>query len=137
MPVLTRRTQVSRLKAERMLANVIEAAEQCGILALPEIKPEIRFQEWLRALPAAQLLVFCDEDADIADPVEMLRKQEVDSGVVVLVGPEGGFDPAEREALLARKNTCRISLGPRILRADTAAVAALAIIQTLLGDWRA
>lgn len=136
VPVLTRRTQVSRLKAERLQANVIEAAEQCGVLALPEIRPEIRFPEWLKALPAGQLLVFCDEDAEPADPVTLLRGHAGHQGIVVLVGPEGGFDPAEREALLARENSCRISLGPRILRADTAAVAALAVVQTALGDWR-
>lgn len=136
VPVLTRRTQVSRLKAERLQANVIEAAEQCGILSLPEIRPEIRFSEWLKTLPANQLLVFCDEDAPPDDPVTLLRKQGGKEGITVLVGPEGGFDATEREALLAHNNLCRISLGPRILRADTAAVAALAIVQSALGDWR-
>lgn len=136
VPVITQRTQVSRLKEERLTANAVEAAEQCGILALPVIEPEVKLAVFLRQLPPEELLVFCDEDADIADPVAALRGQPAANGITVLVGPEGGFTGEEREALLKHPRLCRISLGPRILRADTAAVAALAIAQVALGDWR-
>lgn len=135
-PVITRRSQVSRLKPERLLANAIEAAEQCGILTIPDILPEMRLAEWLAHLPGDTLLVFADEDAAPADPVTALQAAEPAARIALIVGPEGGFEPEERARLVARPLTCRISLGPRILRADTAAVAALAAIQIALGDWR-
>jgi len=89
----------------------------------------------------ARLLVFCDEDAELKDPVEALAAARRDAGggpppLAVLVGPEGGFAAAERAALIRLPNVVRLALGPRILRADTAAVAALALIQGVLGDWR-
>ena len=135
-PVTTRHTQASRLNVERMRANVIEAAEQCGVLVIPEIPPETRLPQALDALPADRLVVFCDEDAPLADPVAALTAAPPARGVALVIGPEGGFDPAERDAILARPAICRLSLGPRILRADTAAVAALAVIQAVRGDWR-
>lgn len=133
-PVMTRRTQPSRINLDRMRANVVEAAEQCGIINLPTVEAEMPLDKALAALIPGTTLVFCDEDADKANPIAAL--QDVKPGpIAVLIGPEGGFDPAEREMLLARDNTVRISLGPRILRADTAAVAALAVIQAACGDW--
>jgi 16S rRNA (uracil1498-N3)-methyltransferase len=139
-PVLTRHTHVERLNLERMEANAIEAAEQCGILALPRIAPPIRLDALLAAWPDDRLLIFCDEDAADADPLPALQAARAagteGQSLAVLVGPEGGFDATERRDLLARRNTVRLSLGPRILRADTAAVAALALIQAILGDWR-
>jgi 16S rRNA (uracil1498-N3)-methyltransferase len=137
-PLLTRRTQVSRINADRMRANVIEAAEQCGVLAVPEVREERRFEAWLSALPPTVPIVFCDEDAETHDPVRALQQTQTPQGTptVLLIGPEGGFDPAERAALLSRESVVRLSLGPRILRADTAAVAALALVQAVLGDWR-
>jgi 16S rRNA (uracil1498-N3)-methyltransferase len=134
-PVLTRRTQVSRFNLDRLQANAVEAAEQCGILALPEIRPELPLADALDALAPERLLVFCDEDAGRANPIAALDGAEAAGGLAVLIGPEGGFDPAERERILARPNTLRLSLGPRILRADTAAVAALALVQAVCGDW--
>ncbi len=138
-PVLTRRTQVSRLNLDRLRANAIEAAEQCGILGLPEVRPEARLDRALAALAAGTLLVFCDEDAPTGNPVDILRAAMAGRAtappVAVVVGPEGGFDPEERRMLAARADVVRLSLGPRILRADTAAVAALAIVQSTLGDW--
>lgn len=134
-PVLTRRTQTSRVNLERMRANAIEAAEQCGVISLPEISPEAPLDKALAGLAPETTLVFCDEDAPIADPVEALRSV-APGPLAVLIGPEGGFDEAERAMLVARENVVRISLGPRILRADTAAVAALAIVQGVCGDWR-
>lgn len=134
-PVLTRRTQVTRINQGRMRANVVEAAEQCGVLAVPEVHEPLRFDAWLETWPADRSLVFCDEDAPVSDPLAALR--DIDAGRTALViGPEGGFHPLEREALMSRIQVRRISLGPRILRADTAAVAALAIVQASAGDWR-
>ncbi len=142
IPVLTRRTQVRRVNGERLRANAIEAAEQCGLLNVPEIFDARSLEDWLDSLAAGRLLIFCDEDAEIADPIAALRGAlaagEPRRGMAsasVLIGPEGGFEPAERERILRRPKVSRISLGPRILRADTAAVAALALVQAVLGDW--
>ena len=133
-PVLTRRTQVSRLNLDRMRANAVEAAEQCGILALPEIRSECALEAALDALEPERLLVFCDEAMAQQSPVAALAGVKP-GPLAVLIGPEGGFDDAERRRILARPATLAISLGPRILRADTAAVAALALVQAVLGDW--
>ena len=136
-PVITTRTQTARVNLERMRANAIEAAEQCGILSLPQIAPEQPLAKALAAMPANRLLIFCDEDAPVADPLAALRAAAASqpASIAVLIGPEGGFDDSERALLLRRPNTLRLSLGPRVLRADTAAVAALAIVQAALGDW--
>lgn len=133
-PVLTRRTQVSRLNLDRLQANAVEAAEQCGILSLPEIRPECALDAALDALEPERLLVFCDEAMAQESPLATLSAARP-GPCAVLIGPEGGFDEAERARINARPNTLRISLGPRILRADTAAVAALALVQAVLGDW--
>ena len=134
-PVLTRHGQVARVNAERMLANAIEAAEQCGILSLPSIEPPVSLARLLAAWDPARRLVFCDEDAEVKSPVDALAGVPR-SPLAVLIGPEGGFAEDERAALLTLPNVLRISLGPRILRADTAAVAALALVQAVIGDWR-
>lgn len=137
-PVLTRRTQVARVNLDRVRANAIEAAEQCGILCLPEIDPPRVLEAVLGAWPKDRLLVFCDEGAPVRAPVAALRaRAEADRArpLAVLIGPEGGFDPQERGLLLSLPQVLRLSLGPRILRADTAAVAALALVQAELGDW--
>src|SRR5690348_13191113 len=115
-PVMTRHTQAERLNIERMRANAIEAAEQCGILRLPEIAAPAALAQALAAQAPERLLVFCDEDAPIADPIAALAAAGGATALAVLVGPEGGFSPEEREMLLARPNTVRIALGPRILR---------------------
>jgi len=136
-PVLTRHTQVARVNLGRMRANAIEAAQQCGILALPEIAMPLPFEAAIGTAAADRLLVFCDEDAEVKDPVAALTAAAcADRILAVLIGPEGGFAEKERAALLKRPNVVRIALGPRILRADTAAVAALALVQAVLGDWR-
>jgi 16S rRNA (uracil1498-N3)-methyltransferase len=135
-PVFTRRTQAGRVNLERMQANAVEAAEQCGILSIPTISEGEDLGPAIRSLEPERLLVFCDEDAPLTNPVEALRSVTADgAGLAVIIGPEGGFAPEERQLLLAHPNVIRISLGPRILRADTAAVAALAIVQAVLGDW--
>jgi 16S rRNA (uracil1498-N3)-methyltransferase len=141
-PVLTQHGQVTRLNLERTRANAIEAAQQCGILTLPDIVAPLPFDRVLAERDPARLLVFCDEDAEVAEPVAALLDAHANTKngplppLAVLVGPEGGFAAAERVALLRLPNVVRLALGPRILRADTAAVAALALVQGVLGDWR-
>ena len=135
-PVLTRFTQVSRVNSERMRANAIEAAEQCGILSVAGIAEPMPLERYLGQREARRLLVFCDEAADVADPLQALRaERETAGGIDVLIGPEGGFAEEERAMLLRQPRTLRLSLGPRVLRADTAGVAALALVQAALGDW--
>jgi len=135
-PVLTRFTQVARVNVERMRANVIEAAEQCGILSLAEVAEPMPLQRFLGERDPQRLLVFCDETAAVADPLQALRKAPPGSrGVDLLIGPEGGFAGEERAILMRQPQILTLSLGPRILRADTAGVAALALVQAALGDW--
>jgi 16S rRNA (uracil1498-N3)-methyltransferase len=136
-PVLTRFTQVSRVNGERMRANVIEAAEQCGILSLAAVGDPVPLEGYLTSRDPQRLLVFCDEAADVADPFQALKHDgQSASGIDVLIGPEGGFAEEERALLSRQTRTLRLALGPRILRADTAAVAALALVQSALGDWK-
>jgi 16S rRNA (uracil1498-N3)-methyltransferase len=135
-PVMTRHTQVSRVNSERMRANVIEAAEQCGILSLAEVAEPIALERYLDKRDPTRLLVFCDEASDVGNPIEALQQGlTAIKGIDVLIGPEGGFAEEERALLLRQQRTLRLSLGPRILRADTAGVAALALVQAALGDW--
>src|SRR4051812_38743005 len=135
-PVLTRFTQASRVNSERMRANVIEAAEQCGILSIAAVsEPVASLHRWIDDRDPERLLVFCDEGAELANPVTALRAEAASRGIDVLVGPEGGFADEERDLLLRQPRVLRLSLGPRILRADTAAVSALTLVQAVLGDW--
>jgi 16S rRNA (uracil1498-N3)-methyltransferase len=134
-PVLTRFAQVARVNGERMRANVIEAAEQCGILSLATVQDAVPLDRFISSRNPERLLVFCDEAAEVVDPLAALR-QTTAAGVDVLVGPEGGFADEERALLLRQPQILRLSLGPRILRADTAAVAALTLVQAALGDWK-
>lgn len=133
-PVITQYAQVRNLKDKRLYTNAIEAVEQCGILNVPEIKAELPLEAFLDGLPDDYHLIFCDEAEHDANPIEAL-KQETVKKIAVLIGPEGGFSDHEREILVTRSKVTKLGLGPRILRADTAAVAALAIIQAHLGDW--
>ena len=123
------------MNTERMRANAIEAAEQCGILSLPDIGEPVAFSRLLAEWDVVRRLVFCDENAETADPIAALAGLQR-SSLAVLIGPEGGFAEDERDSLLKLPNVVRLSLGPRILRADTAAVAALTLVQAVLGDWR-
>ncbi len=134
-PVITRHTQVARVNVARMRANAVEAAQQCGVLGLPEVTEPVPFAA--AVADERRLLVFCDERAEVRDPVAALAAAPRGLPPSLLIGPEGGFAEEERAALLKRANVARIALGPRILRADTAAVAALALLQAVRGDWRA
>jgi 16S rRNA (uracil1498-N3)-methyltransferase len=135
-PVLTRFTQVARVNGERMRANVVEAAEQCGILTLAAVADPTPLEKFLSQREPRRLLIFCDEAAEAANPLQALDQSRTHAdGIDVLVGPEGGFAEEERTLLLRQPRILRLSLGPRILRADTAAVAALALVQAALGDW--
>jgi 16S rRNA (uracil1498-N3)-methyltransferase len=135
-PVLTRFTQVSRVNGERMRANVIEAAEQCGILGIADVAEPMTLDRYLSERKGQRLLVFCDEAAEATNPIRaLLGGRTAASGIDILIGPEGGFAEEERAVLLRQPQILRLSLGPRILRADTAGVAALALVQAALGDW--
>ena len=135
-PVLTRRTNVARINEGRLHANVIEAAEQCGVLRLPKVLEPVKLdqvlEQWDKDIP----IIFCDEAADVKSPLEVLSKLQVDAPLGVLIGPEGGFDDVERQKLHGLPFVHAISLGPRIMRADTAAVAALTLVNAVLFDWR-
>jgi 16S rRNA (uracil1498-N3)-methyltransferase len=136
-PVITRHTQVARVNLERMTANAVEAAEQCGILTIADVAEPASLDDAIAALDKERVLIFCDERADNADPVAALSALKASRpSLAVLIGPEGGFAEEERSRLAGRANIVRLALGPRILRADTAAVAALTLVQSVLGDWR-
>jgi 16S rRNA (uracil1498-N3)-methyltransferase len=136
-PVLTQHTQATRVNLERMHANVVEAAEQCGVLHVPAVEDEEKLERTLARFAAdepGRRLIFCDEGEETTNPVEALKA--LGRGpLAVLIGPEGGFSEAERRTLRALPFVTAVPLGPRILRADTAAVAALAVVQATLGDW--
>jgi 16S rRNA (uracil1498-N3)-methyltransferase len=134
-PVITRHTVAERVKTERLHANAVEAAEQCGILRVPEIMEPEKLSKLLSTWDESRLLVFADESAPHASPVEVLRTRRP-GPLAVLIGPEGGFEREERAELLAKPFVLPISLGPRVMRADTAAVAALALVNAALGDWQ-
>jgi 16S rRNA (uracil1498-N3)-methyltransferase len=133
-PVITRRTIVDRVNSDRMRANAIGAAEQSGRLDVPAIAEPVQLQKLLTSWPADRRIMFCDEAGDARPAAEALR--EAGRGAwAILTGPEGGFDPAEREMIRALSVTVPVTLGPRIMRADTAALAAITIWQSTLGDW--
>lgn len=133
-PVYTQYTNVHRVKTERMHANAIEAAEQCNLLGVPDVREPVKLEELLAGWDADRRIVFCDESDTGAGPLDTLRS--IPKGpLAVLVGPEGGFSEQERKTIRALACVTAISLGPRIMRADTAAVAALALVQAVLGDW--
>jgi 16S rRNA (uracil1498-N3)-methyltransferase len=131
-PVMTRRTIAGRVNLERMAANAIEAAEQCGILHVPEVVEPAHLAAVLSGWDSTRRLIYCDETAAADSP--LARLGALGAGpVAVLVGPEGGFDPVELAMLAACPLAHAISLGPRVMRADTAAVAALALVNAVVG----
>ena len=135
-PVITQHTQVTRINLERAQANAVEAAEQCGILSIPAVRNPLKLDALLADWPKDRALVFCDEAAQASATAQDLAQLQ-GKPLALLIGPEGGFSNEERKTLADAAFVTRISLGPRILRADTAAVAALAAIQLIAGDWEA
>jgi 16S rRNA (uracil1498-N3)-methyltransferase len=137
-PVLAQHGQVTRLNLDRLAAHAVEAAEQCGLLSVPAIDAPVALTSLIEAWPEREgprRIVYCDEAGERSDPLSVLTALEP-SPLAVLVGPEGGFSDEERRLLRAQPFVTSLSLGPRIMRADTAAVAALALVQAALGDWR-
>ena len=131
VPVLTQRAVVDKINPERLRAHMIEAAEQCGRTALPELADMVRLDSLLKAWPADRVLIFADESG--GDPIA----DAIPAGpAAILIGPEGGFTEAERSSIRAVSQALGVSLGPRILRADTAAIAAIALWMAKSGDWR-
>lgn len=134
-PVITRNTVAERINLERLQANAVEASEQCGLLRVPEVDPPRKLAKVLDGWDTSRPLIYCDEAAGPSSPLDALAG--IARGpLALLIGPEGGFAPEERDDLRARAFVTAISLGPRVMRADTAAVAALALINAALGDWR-
>jgi len=130
VPVRTAYCQVSRVNEGRMIANTVEAAEQCGILNVPIVSKMQDLGTLLENWDDERVLIFCDEGAEQKSPLEALQGI-AGKRVAVLIGPEGGFSPVERRLLLGCPFVVAISLGPRIMRADTAAVAALALVNAV------
>ena len=132
VPVFTRRAVVDRLNLDRLRAHMVEAAEQCGRTALPELAEPVKLAALLRHWPAERALFFADEAGGLP-ALEAMRAHP--GPAAILIGPEGGFDDSEREAIRALPQAIGIALGPRILRADTAAAAAVALWMGAAGDW--
>jgi len=138
-PVVTQHTQVPKLSTDKIKANAIEAAEQCGVLSIPECRDAVRFDRFIDQWDPSRRLIFCDEGHESDDPLSILQGLKPQSKpwpMGLLIGPEGGFSEEERQLLHRLPFVTAIPLGPRILRADTAAVAAMALVQAILGDWR-
>ncbi|EJN03179.1 16S rRNA (uracil(1498)-N(3))-methyltransferase [Phyllobacterium sp. YR531] len=133
-PVITQHTQVGRIGIERIEANAIEASEQCGVLAIPSTREPLKLEKLLDEWDPVRRLIFCDEGHDTHNPLPLLQSLPK-TPLGVIIGPEGGFSEQERNSLRKLPFVTAIPLGQRILRADTAAVAALALIQATIGDW--
>lgn len=134
-PVMTQHVQGKITNLDRLQANAIEASEQCGILAIPEVRQPVKLRDLLDMWPSSRRIIYCDEGDEGQNPLPVLSRIK-DRELALLIGPEGGFSEEERQLLRNHKSVTPIPLGPRILRADTAAVAALAVIQASIGDWQ-
>lgn len=134
-PVMTQHVQGKIGSIDRLQANAVEAAEQCGILAIPKVLEPVKLRDLLERWPADRRIIYCDEDSATQNPMPALSRIE-ERSLALLVGPEGGFSDEERVLLRSLSFVTAIPLGPRILRADTAAVAAMAVVQAAIGDWR-
>lgn len=133
-PVMTQHVQGKITNLDRLQANAVEAAEQCGVLAIPTVQPPKKLTDLLDGWDSGRRIIFCDEDSSTQNPIAALSAVE-ERSLALLVGPEGGFSDEERALLRSLPFVTAIPLGPRILRADTAAVAALAVVQATIGDW--
>lgn len=134
-PVLTDRTNADRVRTDRLSAIMVEAAEQCERLEVPTIEEPEKLDRLLGRWDGSRHLIFCDEGGDAQDALTALTAL-APGPAAVLIGPEGGFSPQERARLRAMPGVTAVTLGPRILRADTAAIAALTLYQAAAGDWR-
>lgn len=134
-PVMTQHVQGKITNLDRLQANAIEASEQCGILAIPEVRQPVKLRDLLDTWPSSRRIIYCDEGDEGQNPLPVLSRIK-DRELALLIGPEGGFSEEERQLLRNHESVTPIPLGPRILRADTAAVAALAVIQASIGDWQ-
>lgn len=128
LPVITRRTQMQKVNIERLAAHAREAAEQCERLDVPEVAPAVTLEKLLQDWPAERRLFLC---AERSDAPSLMVAAKVEGPCALLVGPEGGFAPEELDRLATLSQVVTISLGPRILRAETAAIAGLAILQSV------
>jgi 16S rRNA (uracil1498-N3)-methyltransferase len=133
-PVMTQHVQGKITSIDRLKANAVEAAEQCGILAIPDVAEPVKLSELLDRWPSERRIIYCDEGDAGQNPLPLLSGIK-EKHLALLVGPEGGFSEDERARLRSLDFVTAIPLGPRILRADTAAVAAMALIQAAIGDW--
>ncbi len=133
-PVITEYTQMQRVNYERLRANAIEAAQQCERTSLPEVAESVNLRQLLADWPEDRLLVYGDESGDGVSLGELCAAEKPEKWGL-LIGPEGGFSPQEHALLKAHKNIKAVGLGPRILRADTAALTLLAVTQSHWGDW--
>ncbi|MGY5778702.1 16S rRNA (uracil(1498)-N(3))-methyltransferase [Rhizobium sp. LEGMi135b] len=133
-PVMTQHVQGKITNLDKVKANVIEAAEQCGILGIPDVAEPVKLADLLTRWPRERRIIYCDEGDAGQNPLPLLT-QVKEKHLALLVGPEGGFSEEERALLRGLDFVTAIPLGPRILRADTAAVAAMAVIQAAIGDW--
>lgn len=141
-PVITEYTQNPKISLDKINANIVEAAQQCGIISLPKCHEPVKFNDLLANWNEDTCLIFCDEGSKSQNPLEALNELKLKFTSAekippraVLIGPEGGFSEIERQKLHEKPYVTAIPLGPRVLRADTAAVAALAIVQATIGDW--
>jgi len=141
-PIVTERTNLDRMKEDKIRLNTIQAAEQCERMTVPLIEPMIKLTRLLADWPGDRLILFCDEESDQKTlPIgramdEVSAWQDRPRKWAILIGPEGGFSPEERRLIRQQANVVPVTLGPRILRADTAAVAAIALWQSFAGDWK-
>lgn len=143
-PVLTERTNLERLKEDQIRLNAIEAAEQCERFTVPTVEPMIKLEKLLETWPEDRLIMFCDEEGEgdqncfaVGRAMDEVNAwQDRPKKWAILIGPEGGFSPEERSLIRAHANVVPVTLGPRILRADTAAVAAIVLWQSFAGDWQ-
>lgn len=134
LPVGTEYTNSERIRQDRLQAHAVEAAEQCGGTYVPQVDELQKLARLLDSWPAERQLMFCDE-AEVGNALQLAAQEHKDAPWAILIGPEGGFSPAERQRLHGLPQSHVVSLGPRILRADTAAVAAMTLWQQALGDW--
>ncbi|MDP6175967.1 MAG: 16S rRNA (uracil(1498)-N(3))-methyltransferase, partial [Rhodospirillales bacterium] len=136
-PVITARTNVARVNMDRLAANAREAAQQCGRLSVPGLRDPLALDEVIANWPAERRLLVMDESGTAPPIADVLGRAPAPGGEAILVGPEGGFERSELDAMVKQAFVKAVGMGERVLRAETAAIAALACWQALIGDWRA